>query len=54
MNRKFHFGCSFIKSIMRISACYLALSSGDWTIMAIGLGGAEILGIIEELGDRRI
>jgi hypothetical protein len=51
MNSKPHLFLSCLKSAVRIISCTIALSLKQWTILACGLGIAEILGLLEELGD---
>lgn len=44
----YHFTISLIKSAVRIGACYF-LATGNYYVSALLFGGAEILGIVEEL-----
>lgn len=53
MNSKWHMYVSFVKSIIRIAGCVFSLIFNNWLILAIGLGIAEILGVLEEVGDKR-
>jgi hypothetical protein len=50
---KGHFYTSLIKSIIRILACICAIWRQDVTVLAFGFAGAEVLGIIEEIFDKR-
>jgi hypothetical protein len=53
MNSKWHLFISFIKSLIRIVAIGVSLIYSQWSFLAIGLGVAEVLGILEEIGDKR-
>lgn len=53
MNSKWHMYISFIKSFVRIAGCELSIIFNNWLILAIGLGLAELLGVLEEVGDNR-
>lgn len=53
MNSKWHLYISFAKSLIRIAGCLLAIIYKQWDILAYGLLIAELLGILEELGDKR-
>ena len=53
MNSKPHLFLSILKSTIRIATCIIALSLEQWTIFAGGMGIAEVLGVLEELGDDR-
>ena len=53
MNSLGHFLISISKSILRIFSCIYTLYTGNVIIMAIGFLISEILGIIEELVDKR-
>lgn len=53
MNSKGHLILSLLKSLLRCSGCIASLLSGDPLYMAFSFLGAEILGILEELVDRR-
>tara|TARA_B100000497_G_C7575901_1_gene346844 strand:+ start:56 stop:220 length:165 start_codon:yes stop_codon:yes gene_type:complete len=46
---KKHFYISLVKSATRIVGCSVALATGSWGWMAVGLLVAELLGILEEL-----
>jgi hypothetical protein len=46
---KKHFYISLVKSATRIAGCTVALITGAWGYMALGLLVAEVLGIAEEL-----
>ena len=53
MNSKGHLFISIAKSVVRIGACGWALASGRVIPLAVGFLGAEVLGIAEELVDKR-
>lgn len=53
MNSKGHLAFSIIKSVVRIIACTTAVMTQSLTVLAVGLGLAEVLGIVEELVDMR-
>ncbi len=53
MNSKWHFYISVFKSIIRIGGCLFSVMFNQWTYLAIGFGIAEVLGILEELNDKR-
>lgn len=53
MNSKFHFIVSFLKSAIRIVGCVMVIITKDIRVLAGALLLAEVLGIIEELGDKR-
>lgn len=53
MNSLGHLLISISKSILRIGSCIYTLYTGTITVMAIGFLIAEILGILEELVDKR-
>lgn len=53
MNSKWHLYISFVKSATRIIACMLSLVLQSVTVLATGMLVAEILGVLEEVGDRR-
>jgi hypothetical protein len=53
MNSKGHLFISIAKSICRIGAAIIATLTKSVTILAIGFGIAEILGIAEEIVDKR-
>mgnify|MGYP001192066321 FL=1 len=46
---KKHFYISLVKSGVRIAGCVVALATGSWGWLALGLLVAEVLGIAEEL-----
>ena len=48
-----HFNISMIKSSMRILGCVVALYTGSVIWLASGLLVAELLGIAEEVVDKR-
>lgn len=53
MNSKWHAYTSFLKSGIRIIACVAGIIQQDLVILAGGLALAEVLGVVEELGDER-
>lgn len=53
MNSKWHLYISFIKSGIRIAAGVAALIAGSLAVLAVGIIAAEILGVLEEIGDER-
>ena len=53
MNSLGHFLVSLGKSILRIGACVWTAITADVVILAIGFVLAEVLGIVEELVDKR-
>jgi hypothetical protein len=53
MNSKWHLYISIIKSVIRILSCIISVIVGKFEYLAIGLGIAEGLGILEELKDKR-
>ena len=53
MNSKGHLFISIAKSVVRIGACGWALVSGRVIPLAAGFLAAEVLGIAEELVDKR-
>jgi O-antigen/teichoic acid export membrane protein len=56
LNSKWHLWTSLIKSGLRIIGCGLAIAFSihiSIILLALFLGIAEVLGIIEELGDKR-
>lgn len=53
MNSKGHLTISLVKSFLRIVAIVLSAVSGRISCLYIGFVGAEILGVIEELVDKR-
>lgn len=54
MNSLGHFLISLVKSILRIGACVWTVVSKDVAVLAIGFGIAELLGILEEVVDKRV
>ena len=53
MNSKWHLWISIIKSIVRVMTCILAFKFNSIKLLAFGFLFAEVLGILEELGDKR-
>lgn len=53
MNSLGHFLVSLSKSILRIGACIWTVVSGNVVVLATGFGIAELLGILEEVVDKR-
>jgi len=53
MNSTGHLLISIAKSFLRISSCVWCIASGSIVVLAVGLLAAEILGIVEELVDKR-
>ena len=56
MKDKGHFYASLIKSIVRIIACvgaFIITKDTSVKVLAFGLAGAELLGIAEEVFDKR-
>ena len=53
MNSKGHFTISLAKSIIRIVSCILSVRKSSIRPLAIGFLGAESLGILEEVVDKR-
>ena len=53
MNSIGHLLVSVAKSILRMGACVWCLSAGTVLPLAVGFLAAEILGIVEELVDKR-
>lgn len=53
MNSRWHLYLSFFKSGIRIVGCIFSIVFNQWILLAIGLGVAEILGILEEIKDER-
>lgn len=53
MNSKGHLYISIAKSIVRILSCIVAIMLCNAIPLAIGFLAAEILGIVEELVDKR-
>lgn len=53
MNSRGHFFMSLAKSVIRMIGCGVAIRNGDIKILAFAFAAAEILGIGEELIDKR-
>jgi len=53
MNSIGHLLISILKSAIRIGACIWCIAAKDIMPMAIGFLAAELLGIMEELVDKR-
>lgn len=53
MNSKWRLYISSVKSAIRIMACMLSLVLQSVTVLATGMLVAEILGVLEEVGDMR-
>ena len=53
MNSKGHLYISLVKSAIRIIGCMGTLLTGDIILLAGSFGFAELLGIMEELADKR-
>ncbi len=53
MNSLGHFLISLVKSLLRIGACVWTGLTGNIVVLAVGFGIAEILGILEEIVDKR-
>lgn len=53
MNSKWHFVVSNIKSTVRIIGCIIAILTKSIGLFATFFLIAEVLGILEELGDKR-
>lgn len=53
MNSMGHLFVSIVKSVLRIGACGWCIHTGTVTPLAIGFLAAEVLGIVEELVDKR-
>lgn len=53
MNSAWHLYISVAKSIIRIVSCIVSLVDGRFEWFAIGFVLAELLGILEEIGDKR-
>ena len=53
MNSKGHLFISLAKSIIRIGSCVITLCNHSVVPIAVGFLGAEVLGIAEELVDKR-
>lgn len=53
MNSKWHLIISDIKSVVRIAGCIGAIVTKSIVVLSVFLLIAEILGILEEVGDKR-
>ena len=53
MNSKGHLYVSLAKSAIRIISAIVTYFTGDVMVLAWGFGCAEILGVVEELADKR-
>ena len=53
MNSMGHLLVSIAKSVLRMGACAWCIYTGNVVPLAIGLLAAEVLGIVEELVDKR-
>lgn len=53
MNSKGHLLISIAKSSLRILSCVLSIALKSFTPLTFGFGVAEILGVLEELVDKR-
>ena len=53
MNSKWHLYVSILKSLLRILGCIAVFIKNDMTFFCIAFIAAEVLGILEELGDKR-
>jgi hypothetical protein len=53
MNSFGHLAVSIMKSLLRIGACAWCIYTGAVVPLAIGFLAAEVLGIVEELVDKR-
>lgn len=53
MNSKGHLYASLVKSAIRILACGITVATGNVVVLAFGFLGAELLGVAEELFDKR-
>jgi hypothetical protein len=53
MNSRWHLIISNLKSSIRIISAIFSIVYFNWLIIAYGFIIAEILGIIEEIGDKR-
>lgn len=52
MNSKWHLYTSLVKSAIRIIGCIFGLAGNMWVFILLILL-AEVLGIVEEMGDKR-
>lgn len=53
MNSTGHLLVSIAKSVLRIGACAWCMATNSVAALAVGFLAAEILGIVEELVDKR-
>ena len=53
MNSKWHFYVSTAKSLIRMMGCVWLMLTGNMIAFALAFMVAELLGIIEEVGDER-
>lgn len=53
MNSKWHLYISVLKSLLRIFGCIAVIVKTDIMFFSISFIAAEVLGILEELGDKR-
>lgn len=53
MNSRWHFYISIIKSLIRMISCVAAVLFKNILILPVGLFLAELLGMLEEVGDER-
>lgn len=53
MNSKGHLYISLLKSAIRIIGCVSTLVTKDIVLLAVAFGFAELLGVLEELADKR-
>lgn len=53
MNSKGHLLISIAKSIIRIGSCTASLVFGMFSILVAGFLVAELLGVVEEIVDKR-
>jgi hypothetical protein len=53
MNSKGHLYISIAKSGIRILAAIAAIATNSLIVLAVGVAGAEVLGVLEELVDFR-
>lgn len=53
MGSKGHLACSIGKSVIRIGGAAYAVLKNDWKFGFFAFGVAEVLGVFEELLDKR-
>ena len=53
MKDKGHFIISLVKSLLRLAGCTVCMFTTNLIHLAIAFGLAEILGILEEVADKR-